>query len=276
MTTETRVTVNLPPASSGAQYLDLAAIYASANHRFISQQHVFTADFQVQSDAGVGLGTDAQFILNVLPTTWPMMGAYKYGRSMYDKAMKPESERKARWNDFRVKYDLSHNSQSTVYTADGCTYTSTEGEYGYSKVFSDDGAISYGFHMLGANDFAGVVQSFGLLQQYDDRDNTSRDDGTAQTDFDKILNDYNTSNESELVENGDLPPYNSQNLQLPAKQYNIHALGTAASPGYSHRRTGFVEVPMGLVKVTNNIEGSRTLTIVFKSGSNKGIQAVKI
>jgi hypothetical protein len=275
MTTETRVTVTLPLASAGIQYLDLAAIYASANHRFMSQQHVFTADFQVQSDAGVNIGSDAEFTLEVLPTTWPLMGAYKYGRKMYDQAMAPESDRKARWNDFRVTYDTAHNAQTTVYKADGCTYSSAEGEYLYSKVFSDDGSTAYRFHMLGANDFVGIEQSFGLLQQYDDRDNTSRDDGTATTDFDKILNDYNTNNESELVENGDLPPYNSQNLKLPLKRFHIHALGNA-SPGYTHRRTGFVDVPFGLVKVTNNIEGVRQITIVFKSGSNKGIQAVKV
>lgn len=280
MTTELRLTVDIPAGSTGPVYLDLACLYSAANHRFISQAHIFTANFIAESAPAALGGQDVGYKLEVIPTTWPVMGAYKYGRRMYEQAMKPESDnvKKSRWNDFRIYYESAHRSQASNVLPNGVSYTPLiDGEYQYTKVYDDGAANTFNFHMLGSSDLTGPAQSFAMVEQYDQRDNTDIEAIGGLSDYDRILNDYNEANESELQNNGDLPPYNSTNLQLPEKKFILHATGSGATGlGYSHKSTGYIDVPFGLVKITNLVEGVRQLIIVFKAGKTKGIQAVKV
>lgn len=285
--TERRVVITLPPASSGTQYLDLGLIYAAANHRFMKQGHNFVAKFELDGDPSALLGGDEQFVLEVLPTTWPMYGAYKQSRKIYELAVRPEeglTARKSRWHDFRVYYDTAHALQvagGVQYTPNGINtgFGGGSGEYVYSFVNDDAGTNTYSFHMIGNSDMAGTTRSFGAVFEYDRQNDTSVDESSGvQTNYSEILNDVDTGNEARLQETGDLPPYNKDNLQLPQKIFNLYAPGSGSGPGtsslgYGVRSTGFIDVPMGLVKISNNIEGTRQIIITFKAGKNKGIHA---
>ena len=288
MTTERRVMISLPASST--TYVDLGLLYSAANHRMVRQSGIFKGKFHIDGETAIGLGGDEQFVIETLPMSWPVFGAYKHGRGMFDRAMSPEGEiaKKARWHDYRLYYDTAHKTQDAAGTKvvpTGCSldFTAATGnaDYVYSEVLDDNGTNTYTFHMLGPSDMAGTDRSFGMLAEYDAKDDTSIDEtGATSTNYNSILNDVNSANETNLKEDGDRPPYNKDNLQLPTKQYNLFVFGgngsnqpTASVPeaGVAVRSTGEIEVPFGVVKITNNIAASRTLLFTFSKGSHKGI-----
>lgn len=285
MRVERRVSFTLPAAST--TYIDLALLYSAANHRMVRQGGTFRGKFHIDGETAVGIGGDEQFIIEVLPTTWPMYGAYKHGRKMFDIAMQPEDgllTTKARWNDFRVYYDTAHKTQiagGNLIAPSGISLNVAGGssEYIYSEAIDDAGTNTYTFHMLGPSDMAGTDRSFGMLTEYDNKDDTDVDEtGGTPTNYHEILNDINTENEVHLKEDGDRPPYNKDSLQLPVKQYNLFVFGgtAAGSPslpeaGVAVRSTGVIDIPFGIVKITNNVAASRNLQFTFSSGGHKGI-----
>ena len=123
MTTERRVIIRLP---SGVSYVDLGLLYSAANHRMVRSSGIFKGKFHIDGETAVGLGGDEQFIIETLPMSWPVFGAFKHGRGMYERAMSPEGEiaKKARWHDYRIYYDTAHKTQDaagTKYVPVGCS-----------------------------------------------------------------------------------------------------------------------------------------------------------
>ena len=179
MTTERRVMISLPAGST--TYVDLGLLYSAANHRMVRSSGVFKGKFHIDGETAIGLGGDEQFVIETLPMSWPIFGAFKHGRQMYDRAMSPEGEiaKKARWHDYRIYYDTAHKIQDVgglKVTPDGCTldFSGTgNADYVYSKVVDDAGTNTYTFHMLGPSDMAGTDRSFGMLSEYDQKDDTS-------------------------------------------------------------------------------------------------------
>lgn len=274
MIAQRRVRVTIP--ASGVTYIDLALLYSASNHRIMHQNYIFKANFSIDGIAGAG--ADEAFDITTLPTTWPVVAAYKQAREMYNKALTPEmtTAKKARWHSFRLLMDTAHKTQDGLGTKilpDGCSISfGTQGEYVYSEVHDDAGTNTYTWHMLGVSDMAGVDRSFGVIAEYDAQNDTNTDEPGGNTNYDEILNDVNALNELNIQEDGNLPPYNKDNIQLPTCTEYIHA--TSSVPNVTDRRsTGVMDVPFGLVKVTNHIAASRVLTITFSSGGVKGIAA---
>lgn len=270
---------------AGVSYVDLSLLYSAANHRFLSQQRNYIAKFSVDSDPSAGIGGDEQFIIDVLPTTWTLKQAVRQARKMYDAAMSPEMQhvaKPARWHDFRMYFDTAHKLQiaaGTYVTPEGSSVVLSgalqNGEYVYSTVQDDTGANTYSFHVKGASDTAGADRSFGIMAEYDAMNDTSTDEASATvSNYGDVLNDITAANQQRLQEDGDLPPYDKDSCaDLVTKQYHLHAFGQTANVGYSVRSTGFIDAPLGLVKINNNITGNRTLIVTFKAGSAKGIDA---
>lgn len=281
MTTERRLTVRIP---TGTHYIDLARLYSAANHRLMPQNKVFEASIGIDTAQFASLGQDVAFSVDVIPTTWPIMSAYKHGRSVYQNlVMKPETTlgTPARWHPkFRIFYDINHCQN---YTGNeplplGVSYTqNVEGEYQYTRAASDTGTY-YHFAMFGDSYLTGpALKCFGLVDQYDRKDDTNIDAGNQVTEYSVLLNDQSDVNANELIENGNLPPYNKDNLQVPRKTYHLHAYGSAVSNvGYTRTSTGNIEVPFGLLKVSNLVSEDRDLIITFKAGSFKGISVVDV
>ena len=262
-------------------YIDLALLYSSANHRMVRQANIFKADFQVDGHNG-GIQNDEQFVVTVLPTTWPIMKAYEHGLERYRRAVADERavSKVARWNDFRIFFDTAHRDQDTAGTkvlplGISCNFNPTSGnaDYEYARVFDETGTNEYSYHMLGNSDLSGTERSFGMLDEYDNYDDTSTDEASsAQTNYDLILNDVNDDNELNLKEDGNNPPYNKDSLQVPTKSYHLHATGTlTGGPGYKMPKTGIIDVPFGVVKITSYTTEDRDIIIVFKAGKNGGI-----
>lgn len=272
-------TFRVPIDGNSTQYIDLALLYSAANHRIMHQNYVFRAKFSC--DGELPLAGDEAFSITVLPTTWPLIAAYKQARDMYVRAMSPEMEtaKKARWHSYRVLFDTAHKTQDAAGTKllpSGCSldFTNPAGnaDYVYSEVLDDTGTNTYTFHMIGASDMAGTTRSFGAVAEFDAQNDTSTDEAGLTTNYDEILNDVNAANETNLHEDGDRPPYNKDNIQIPTIVEYIHSTQTLqhVTDRFS---TPVMDVPFGLVKVVNHVAAQRTIQITLSPGNVKGIAA---
>jgi hypothetical protein len=282
MMTQRTISVTIP--ANGTYYLDFGLLYSASNHRFVRQGGVFNAKFHIDGDVAAALGADEQFIITTLPTTWPLQAAYKQARKIYDLAMSPEkglTSKPSRWHDFKVFMDTAHKTQDSgplpKIVPDGCSIdfsASGNADYVYSQTKDDAGTNTYTWHVLGVSDLAGTDRSFGVVSEYDRQNDTSTDEGSANySNYDEILNDVNQANDQFMQEDGDKPPYNKDNINLPTVVNQLFVFGSNVSnTGHSVRSTGFIDVPLGLVKVQNNITAARTLQITFAPGKMKGIK----
>lgn len=272
------------PATSTV-YVDLGLLYSAANHRMMRQNYVHRAKFHVDGLVPPGAG-DEVFSIMALPNTWPVINAFKHARGVFQKALTPESAgtKKARWHDFKVYFDTAHKAQDDAGVLGtqgkmlpiGVNMDFTPGtgnaDFVYSVVLDDAGANSYTWHMLGNSVVTGANRSFGCIDEYDITDDTSADQAAGTTEYDLILNDVNSDNESNLQNDGNLPPYNKDQLQIASFSETIHAT-TAAGYGHNRLSTGYVDVPFGLVRITNEVAGDRSIFITLQSGKVKGINA---
>lgn len=271
--TQLRFRVNVP---TGTSFVDGAAILSAGNHRLYRQFKGYKMRVSINN---VGTGTAAQdsaFVVAKLPTTWPMIQALKHARSKYDKAMLPESHDRNRWSDFRIRMKGLQDSAGVntlnlpkgVVVSAGLNY-----EYQFSTV-ADASSNVYSFVATGNSIITGADRYLSCLQEYDATDNTNDDsqDATASN-YHIIDEDINAANEIIANNEGDLPPYNSSELQIPDDEYDLYTM-TGAAPGAQQRSTGWMEVPLGLLEVTNAIAETRELVIEFYKGDYKGVSAV--
>lgn len=275
--TELRLNVALP--ASTTSYVDVAGLLSAANHRLYRQHKTYTLKCSVDGDVAAGLGGDEQFIIDVLPTTWPVLGSIREGRKKFIEAMTPEMQdtKPARWADFRMKFDSQQEINNTVHVPSGVTMPAITHDFNFSQVADESGNF-YTYHVLGASDLTGVERSFGCLDNYDRKDDTDVDaQPTITQDWHLVDNDRDEVNEALLNQQGDYPPYNKDNLQAPTKRYQLFAFGSSVNNvGYAMRSTPFIEVPLGLLKIVNNIAAPRSLIITVKAGSHKGAHGVNL
>jgi hypothetical protein len=276
METELRLNVSLP---AGTSYIDVAGLLSAANHRLYRQHKTYTVKCSVDGETAAALGGDEQFIIDVLPMTWPVLGSIREGRRKFIEAMSPEmmDTKPARWSDFRMKFDVQQSLTNTIYIPSGVSMPAISHQYAFSTVADDSGNL-YTYHVLGASDLSGAERSFGCLDNYDRKDDTDVDNQPTQAqDWHLVDNDRDEVNEQLLNVQGSYPPYNKDNLQAPQKRFQIFAFGSNVNNvGYSMKSTGFIDVPLGLMKVVNNVSAARSMTITVKAGDHKGAAGVNV
>lgn len=278
MTKETQLRLSISLPASSTSYVDVAALLSAANHRLYRQHRIYSVKCSVDGDVAAGIGGDEQFIIDTLPTTWPVLGSIRDAKAKFEEAMTPEmmDTKPARWSDFRMKWDTAQTLSNTVRVPAGVSLPSIAHDWDFSKV-ADDTNNLYTYHVLGASDLSGTDRSFGALDNYDRKDDVDIDSQpvTGQ-DYYLVDNDRDPQNEALLNENGDMPPYHKDNLQAPTVRHQIFAFGTNANVGYAVRSTPFLDVPLGILKVVNNVAAPRSMNIEVKFGFHKGAKAVVI
>lgn len=270
--TQLRFRVNVP---TGTSFVDGAAILSAGNHRLYRQFKGYKMRVSINN---VGTGTAAQdsaFVVSKLPTSWPMIQALKHGKEQYDKAMAPEAKDRNRWADYRIRMrglqDVA--GVNTLALPKGVSVnTGINYEYTFSTV-ADSTGNTYTFVAKGASITAGADRYLSALQEYDQTDDTNMDTQGGTSNYHLIDEDVNQVNESIVNNEGDLPPYNSIVLQIPDDEFDLYTM-TGAAPGAQQRSTGWMDVPLGLLEVTNAIAESRELVIEFYKGDYKGVMAV--
>jgi len=227
--------------------------------------------------------------ITTLADTW-------FGRKAYNRVkevwMKRVSRIKAdqgntgvgRWNDFKIGYDESHRGSFssakkpllvTDATGTQAAMASSNEEWELSSILDNDGnGVSFRFLST-----ATTSNVYNVLSAYGHTDNVfspdPEDSGTGGNSLgDLFLGDG--GDQSGMDEVGDYPPYHEtafpQQEVLQAQLCTIYGLGAAeTAAGIQRMSTGYFDVPLGLIKITNSADVE--ITIEVQEGDYKGVNA---
>ena len=273
----------LDSAGTGTvQYIDTAKLLSQVNHRLYRQQKMYCVRVGILGDS-----TDTQRIqVKAAPNTWMVRKALKLSRQAYNDAMrKSGANLRGRWNDFRVKYNVTQYTGNTNFD-DAQGVSTTDSENLLSLVAGDSGTAEgssaqfYGFHIIGNTDGTNVgsaTASYGSVYEYSNWQDTDQDepqDSGTISPYSALSHDAQqaSANVELLVEDGDAPPYNPTSLQVQEQEYWASMLAnTARNPASSV--TPWIVAPAGLLTVTNYDNTGNDIYIEVMAGKYKGVLA---
>ena len=248
--THTVLRVQVP---AGSAYIDLAYELSTTNHRLYRQGRTYHADVIATDQFAPG----GNILVQSIAPTWMNTKAWQLAFESWRKSTKHERDqgiKAGRWNDFRIYFDASHAGTPAV----------TNGEYQYTAAEKADGSGPLQFHMFGAS---GPTR-FGVLAEYDSIRDTDQDTPPASAStvaYDELLMELNNQQANQLQEEGDLPPYDSLNLAQTIQRHDLRS-----PAGSNLYRTGLMQIPCGLLKITSD---GGIFQIKVKSGKYKGVHA---
>lgn len=239
----------------GVDYVDLAYEMSRLNHRLYRQGRVYHADIVMTNTMAAGV----PITVETIAPTWMNRKAWQLAFESWRKSTAAEREagiKGGRWNDFRVYFEGAHTGTPPI----------VNGEYLYTTVH-DTGATSGSrqFQMFGASS----ASRWGVLAEYDslrDTDTDTPPSGGTTVAYNTILAELDNQQADQLQEEGDEPPYNSLNLNATVQTFNLRAPAET-----NYYRTGLIEIPCGLIKVTNT--GGGAIQVRIKPGKYKGVHA---
>lgn len=240
---------------TGVAYIDLGFEMSTTNHRLYRQGRVYHADVIATNTFAAG----APITVETIAPTWMNQKAWQLAFKKWRESTEHErgnGVRAGRWNDFRIYMEASHAGTPAI----------TNGEYQYTTAH-DTGAASGSrqFQMFGNSS----ASRWGVLAEYDalrDTDTDTPPAGSGTMPYGTLLAELDNQQADQIQEEGDDPPYNSQTL-APTKQV-FHLQSPIGSNYY---RTGMMQIPCGLIKVTNT--GGGLVQVKLKAGKYKGVQA---
>lgn len=251
------------------QYIDLAGLLSKHNHRLYRQGMLYHVRVQVTNGNTVGARNIA-----VAQNTWAIRKSWALAKQAWWNSTREERAngiRPGRWNDFKVFLEAAHNAGNTV----GPT-TAIDGEWNYTLASAAEGSDDRQFHLYGASS-AGAPGRWGILREYDNVQDTDTDtpaSAAVQAPYATLQVELSSSQADNLQEEGDFPPYSAADLELNTGlvEYLMHSPTSGPEPWVTNTQ-GFIPVPCGLIKLSNDTPGSYSLRIDFKPGSYKGVHA---
>nr|AGA18351.1 hypothetical protein [uncultured marine virus] len=267
-------------------YVDVGQCLSMINHRLYRQGRLYRVRVSIAQP------TDVQIHgVTTLPDTWWARRAYEKAKQLWmDRVehMKKEAgpESVARWNDFKVAYDDTHETNFTSalkpmlvtdVTGSQTAMTAGNAEWAISELMDNDGNKNT-FKMLGTST-TGSGSEFAIIDTYSHllNINSPDPDGTgtaAEAYLDFASTDVGA--DSDLDDQGDYPPYNEVDFpQLQVLQGQLTSTcivgDSNAQSGIQRLSTGYFDAPLGLLRITPgaNVE----LMIEVQSGDYKGVEA---
>lgn len=240
---------------TGSSYIDIAYELSRTNHRLYRQGRVYHADIVVTNTIAPG----APCTIQTIAPTWMNTKAWQLAFKKWRESTEHERGngiKAGRWNDFRIYMEAGHAGTPAI----------TNGEYLYTTAH-DTGTASGSrqFQMFGNS----TVSRWGVLEEYNDLRDTDVDTPPASSGvmpYGTLLAELDSQQADEIQEDGDVPPYNSVDLAPTRQVFHLQ------SPlGSNYYRTGVIQVPCGLINVTNT--GGGLIQIRVKSGKYKGVHA---
>lgn len=245
-----------------------------------------------------GAETRGPIAVWALRNTWHVRKALALAKRMHDMAVKEEKAvvGNARWNDFRIKCSWATQSLNlpsptawpSVLTFDGAAnfklvhdylgYGST-GEYNYSSV--DAGGLIKRFDLVvpSGGDAYNVFREFNKMGPQ-----TVEEPGTPSPGgYDFITQTFDATMVEELLDKGDLPPYQAD-LSTDSTQTDawvcVGYLQVDGTTGAQATTTGFFEAPLGIVLLDGYTlplaTGAPNVEVEFAPGDYKGVMALDI
>ncbi len=257
-------------------YIDIFKDLSLVNHRLYRQGRVpmvrvgFVGPFQpAVTFASIGVQT--------LPNTWQVRKAHQLALEEYLRATKEERRRtgKARWHDFKVWYEDGMRSGTTLAPL-GITTGSSE--WNYSQITKDDKSTEIRYKFIGSTD----VNAYGMIAEYDSTADTDQDQPNNPASggsgaYSDLHPDVSDKNKDNLLDEGDNPPYNPDNLQVQ-EQLTVIAVGSGKSDKLVSE---WFPAPCGLLKLMSVVSSSEAVAddssgaffVEVMAGDYKGIHA---
>ena len=268
-------------ASAGAgllqdtSYVDVMKDLSLCNHRMMRQGRVpmvrigFTNPFN-------SLINNAAVLAQVLPNTWPVRKAHQLALKEYLAATRDERRRggQARWHDFKVFFEEGHRTGNHTLSPLGITPGSAE--WNYSEIYQQALGANTQYKFIGASN----NDAYGMIAEYDqqqDTDDDSPDNPGGNVPYGGLHPDVDSTNQDNLLDEGDSPPYNPDALQV-----QLPYMGITQGFGKSDQLvSNWMPAPCGLIKLTAQINTSADLPddsfggffVEVMAGDYKGIHA---
>ena len=258
------------------RYIDVFKDLSLVNHRLYRQGRVpmvrigFAGPFSSEIEY-------ATVTVQTLPNTWVVRKAHQLALKEYLLATKDERRRggQARWHDFKVYMEDDHRTGTTLSPV-GITQGSAE--WNYSEIYQQALSANTQYKFLGATD----NDAYGIIAEYDqqqDTDDDSPDNPGGNVPYGGLHPDVDSTNQDNLLDEGDSPPYNPDALQTQL-MLNIINQGSGKSDMLT---SAWFPAPCGLLKVmsqakvtSGNTVGADTVGTFFvevAAGDYKGVHA---
>jgi hypothetical protein len=221
--------------------------------------------------------TSAAVLCQALPNTWVVRKAHQLALKEYLRATKEERRRtgQARWHDFKVWMEDGMRTGNHTLVPLGITEGSAE--WAYSQIAEQDDSTERRFKFIGSTDSS----AFGMISEYDsaaDQQDDVPDNPSSTTPYENLNPDVQNLNTDNLLDEGDAPPYNPENLQIQMRT-EVIAQGFGKS---DQLVSGWFPAPCGLLKLQSQIttasdnvadDGDGLFFVEVLSGDYKGVHA---
>ena len=256
------------------RYIDVFKDLSLVNHRLYRQGRVPMVRFGFVGPYSADV-TSATVAVQTLANTWPVRKAHQLALKEYLLATKDERRRggQARWHDFKVYMEDDHRTGTTLSPV-GITQGSAE--WNYSEIYQQALSANVQYKFIGSSD----NNAFGMIHEYDgqaDTDDDSPDNPGDTIPYGGLHPDIDSTNQDNLLDEGDAPPYNPDALQAQTMLYSI-GVGTGKS---DKMVSEWFPAPCGLLKLTSVVTASAnigadsvgTFFVEVAAGDYKGVHA---
>jgi hypothetical protein len=259
---------------SGTSYIDVFKDLSLVNHRLYRQGRVPMVRFGFVTPLGTSV-TTAGVGVQALPNTWPVRKAHQLALKEYLAATRDERRRGgvARWHDFKAYFEDGHRTGTTL---EPLGLTTGSAEWNYSEIYQQALSANVQYKFIGSSD----NNAYGMIAEYDqqqDTDDDSPDNPGGNVPYGGLHPDVDSTNQDNLLNEGDAPPYNPDALQV-----QLRFEGVGVGSGKSDQMVSpWFPAPCGLLKVQAAITSSASVTddsfgaffVEVMAGDYKGIHA---
>jgi hypothetical protein len=266
--TQLRIPIGSVTPSSTLKELDVPRIMSGVNHRLYRQHGCYRVKVDMLTSGPVG---DVK--VYALSNAWYVKRAIQMAKQVYDKAMDEERAlgRQARWHDFRINPNLAAHDdmvQAISLTPGAAPTLATHpGEWTYSSI--EDTAGTEQQFILPSG---GSTTGYNILFEYDKTGNADVAPASSANlgAYDGADGTIEAENLNQLINDGNLPPYNNTDL-LADVFVQVGSLYRDAT-GSQRLSTGYFDAPLGMVfLVYPTPDANLTLELECKSGKYKGV-----
>ncbi len=284
-------------ANGTSKYIDLAQSASLVNRRTYRSGMIYPFSIEVAPFTSAEPGARTMFVVQTLPNTFIVRQSFKLAKESFLKATEEEREmvKSARWNDFRVLYDLAHKSAGTnilpdMVSVDGTTAALDTG-YEYSYLSNRDSAGDdqyFGFFGAGTTTYLAMLQEYYISleasQAVPDPPVT-----ISTMPYDSIIEQVDPEDAEALQTVNEYPPYDEYLLQSQVQTHFIgfqNGTGNTAAAYPLKTSTPILLAPCGLIKITGMFTdkdggaieslGNVNFRVNMLNGRYRGIEAGKM
>lgn len=251
------------PASPNA-VVHVPWILSQVNRRLYRQQGVYRVNIQLEQSP-----TANSYDVYALANTWWVRNALKAAHKAYYTAMADELEqtKPARWHDFIIDDSFNNTDNLHAMLFDGTAANAVQGGEWNPSLIELPSSAQAQFQLIGPT--AGT--QFNVFQEYDAMQNAPAAPGTAAPGgYDGLLETFDAENVQLLQEQGNLPPYDPDNMPDPF--VHVGKIYTNNAGGAQRLSTGWFDAPLGVVYIPGMSSlGNSGLCLDVAAGSYKGV-----